>query len=766
MIKRREIHIEGIVQGIGFRPFAFRLAREHQISGFILNDANGVVIDAEGEDARLDVFIDSLQTTAPPLSRIIHFSLRQRDPIGYASFEIRDSKGANEHKALISPDIAVCGDCLRELFDPKDRRYRYPFINCTNCGPRYTITNDIPYDRPNTSMAKFRMCPNCRREYNDPSDRRFHAQPNACPVCGPKVTLVDARGRQISTDDPILKTVQYFQKGSIIAIKGLGGFHLAANALDDNAVHRLRQRKHREEKPLAIMVPNLETAGHFVEINPIERQLLQSPERPIVLLSKKPDCKIAHAVAPNNAFLGVMLPYTPLHHLLWQEEISTLVMTSGNLSEEPIAIDNDEALQRLSGIADYFLIHNRDILLRSDDSVISLIGSKSVPIRRSRGYVPVPILLENKVPQILACGGELKNTVCVTKGRNAFLSQHIGDLENLETLGFFEECINHLKRILQINPIAIAYDLHPRYLSTQWAQSQMNVQLVGVQHHHAHIASCLADNGFSGPVIGLALDGTGYGSDGNVWGGEILIADTKNFQRAAHFEYLPMPGGEKAIKEPWRMALSYLNFTFGKSLWQLPVEFVKKLDNDKAHLVLQAIEKRINSPLTSSLGRLFDGVAALLGLHDKVAFEGQAAMELEMTLYNHVSGSANDNNYDATNLYSFTLEERDGVYHIGLAEVIKQIIFDIKNGVAIPNISHRFHDSIICVLVEICELLRKRTSINTVAMSGGCFQNRYLSLSLSEQLRQNGFKTLMHSIVPPNDGGLALGQAVVAASIV
>ena len=763
MKQRRKIRVEGIVQGVGFRPFVFRLAKEHLLGGYVLNDAHGVVIDAEGENGRIEKFISSLRRTAPPLSRIVNMSMQTLNPIGYTTFEIRESEKTAERSALISADITVCDDCLRELFDHNDRRYRYPFINCTNCGPRYTITNDIPYDRPNTSMAKFRMCSDCQREYDDPDDRRFHAQPNACPVCGPKVTLLDAQSIIVVTKDPITNAAQLLHKGLIVAIKGLGGFHLAVDALNDAAIRRLRKRKHREEKPLAVMVPDIDTAHRLAEINRVEQDLLESPERPIVLLSKRIDCAVAESVAPGNAFLGVMLPYTPLHHLLLREGFTALVMTSGNLSEEPIAIDNDEALQRLAGIADYFLVHDRDILLRSDDSVVRILGSNSLPIRRSRGYVPVPVLLKHDVPQILACGGELKNTVCLTKGRNAFLSQHVGDLENLETLSFFEECIDHLKRILQIKPTAVAYDLHPRYLSTQWAKNQTEVRLIGVQHHHAHIAACLAENGATGPVIGLALDGTGYGSDGNVWGGEVLVADTKNFQRAAHFEYVPMPGGEKAIKEPWRMALSYLNHAYGQSLWQLPIEFVDNLDKDTAQLVLQAANKRINTPLTSSLGRLFDGIAALLGIQNKAAFEGQAAMELEMAMYQRPSGPGNDtDSYATESHYMFSLDEKNGVFHIRLGEAIRQIVRDIEAGVVIPTISLRFHYSLVCVLAEICDILRDRTGINVVAMSGGCFQNRYLSLSLPKQLLQNGFETLMHSIVPPNDGGLALGQAVVA----
>jgi len=763
-LKRQEIRIEGIVQGVGFRPFVFRLANEYLLHGYVLNDAHGVVIEVEGEDGRIEEFTTALREKAPPMSRIVRISSQKLDPYGYTLFEIRKSQNENERSALISPDIAVCNDCLTELFEPTNRRFRYPFINCTNCGPRFTITNGIPYDRPNTSMSKFIMCPDCQREYDDPTNRRFHAQPNACPACGPKVTLIDEKGEVVICGDPISKTVELLHQGRIVAIKGLGGFHLAVDAMNDSSVIRLRQRKHREEKPLAIMVPDITTAKQFVQINRVEKELLESPERPIVLLTKKNYCPVAESVAPNNAFLGIMLPYTPLHYLLIREEFSALVMTSGNLSEEPIAIDNNEAFHRLAGIADYFLVYDRDILLRSDDSVVRILGNSSLPIRRSRGFVPVPVLLEHDVPQILACGGELKNTVCLTKGRHAFVSQHIGDLENMETLGFFEECIDHLQNILQINPSVIVHDLHPRYLSTQWAKSQTDVKLVGVQHHHAHIAACLAENGVSGPVIGLALDGTGYGTDGNVWGGEALIADTKGFTRAAHFEYIPMPGGEKAIKEPWRMALSYLHHTFGQDFWQLPIEFVKKLDKDSTSLVLHATQKRINTPLTSSLGRLFDGIAALLAIHGKVAFEGQAAMELEMAMYGQASTPANDD--IAVSTYNFPVEERDDVLQVLIGEVIEHIVHDIIDGLPIPTISHRFHHSLVCHFVEICRKLRERTGINTVAMSGGCFQNRYLSLLLPKRLQENGFQVLTHSIVPPNDGGLALGQAVVAAAVV
>ena len=747
-----------MVQGVGFRPFVYRLAQKYGLTGYVLNDSRGVEIEVEGEEGNLKLFLEEMKSSPPPLAKILTIKVQHLPPALFTDFRIKESRTGEEHSTLISPDIGICEDCLRELFDPGDRRYRYPFINCTNCGPRYTITRDIPYDRPNTSMAVFPMCPECQREYNDPADRRFHAQPNACPACGPQVQLLDASGQGVPSSDPVLKTIELLREGKIVAIKGLGGFHLAVDATDDRAVMRLRERKHREEKPLAVMSPGLKEISSYAEVSPREEILLTSPQRPIVLLRKRYPNPISQYVAPRNGYFGVMLPYTPLHYLILRDNFLALVMTSGNISEEPIAIDNREALERLGGIADYFLIHNRDIYLRSDDSVYRVVRGKPLPIRRSRGYVPLPVFLNKEAPQILGCGGELKNTICLTKGRNAFLSQHIGDMENLRTFRFFQKTIEHLKRILEIEPGVVAYDLHPGYLSTQWALEQRGVQLVGIQHHHAHIASCLAENGVEERVIGIALDGTGYGTDGRVWGGEVLIADLKGFQRAGHFQYLPMPGGEKAVKEPWRMGVSYLYWVYGEEFRNLNIEFVRRIDRGRLDVILRMLRRGVNSPLTSSCGRLFDGIASLLGLRDRVSFEGQAAMELEMQLWGKAESALTEESYP------FELREEKEVILIPYRPIIRKVVEDLSRGAGRRVISLRFHNTLIELFLEVCRRIRERTGIEKVALSGGCFQNLYLLTRLWERLEGEGFEVYTHSQVPPNDGGISLGQVAVAAA--
>jgi hydrogenase maturation protein HypF len=573
---RRRIEVSGIVQGVGFRPYIYRLATARHLKGTIGNTSAGVTIEIQGPAETVRDFVDRLPAEAPPLARITSFTVLDVPCVdaaaGEEDFRIVHSHEGEEVRTLISPDVAICADCLREMFDPQDRRFRYPFINCTNCGPRFTIIRDIPYDRPSTSMAKFPMCPACLAEYENPLDRRFHAQPNACWECGPRVELWDKSGQKIPCGDPVVAAAAALRAGHIVAVKGLGGFHLAADATNAASVELLRQRKRRVEKPFAVMVPDLSAAEKICELDDAGRTALQSIQRPIVLLKKvvlqqEAPSMIPDAVAPFNRYLGVFLPYTPLHYLLLDEgKFDALVMTSGNLSEEPIAIDNQEAVKRLNGLADYFLVHNRDILLRCDDSVVRVAGGVTRQLRRSRGFVPVPVFLKDEQATVLAVGGELKNTICLTKGRNAFLSQHVGDLENVESYSFFHEAIEHLGRILEIRPQIIAYDLHPDYFSTKWALEQDGVagsSVVGVQHHHAHIASCMAENHLAGRVIGFALDGTGYGSDGKIWGGEVLVADYEGFERAAHFEYVALPGGAAAIREPWRMAVSYLAHHFG-----------------------------------------------------------------------------------------------------------------------------------------------------------------------------------------------------------
>jgi hydrogenase maturation protein HypF len=751
---RKAIEIAGIVQGVGFRPCVYRLATATNLSGFITNTEAGVSIEVEGTPEAVALFLARLPKEAPPLARITSMVVTDRPSNHDEGFRILPSRAGEERRVLISPDVAICADCLRELSDPADRRFRYPFINCTNCGPRYTIVRDIPYDRSKTSMAVFPMCPDCQREYDDPSNRRFHAQPNACWKCGPGVELWDGEGRRLESPDPIARAVELLAGGQIVAIKGLGGFHLAADGLNESAVARLRERKRRVEKPFAVMVADLECVAEFCELDAVSRNLLQTPAHPIVLLRKRQPQRIAASVAPFNRDLGVFLPYTPLHHLLFAEKrFPALVMTSGNISEEPIAIDNGEAIERLRGIADYFLVHNREILLRCDDSVVGVESGRPRQVRRSRGYVPAPVFLREELPPVLAVGGELKNAVCLTRGREAFLSQHIGDLENLESYRFFESTVAGLERILEVEPRLLAYDLHPDYFSTRWAMAQAGPDRVGVQHHHAHIASCMAENHLEGSVIGLALDGTGYGLDGNVWGGEILAADYRDFQRFAHLDYVAMPGGSAAIVEPRRMAISYLFHHWGRDFWGLDIPFTRRLDRRRTEILLRLIERGVNSPLTSSCGRLFDAVAALVGIRENVNYEAQAAIELEAAL----EAGNKDTGYPCA------IREAGGGWVIDTRPLFLALVEDLREGVPAGTISSRFHLGLVDVLVRSTGLVRGRTGFDRICLSGGSFQNFFLLENASRRLKAEGFQVFSQAEVPCGDGGLSLGQALVAA---
>jgi hydrogenase maturation protein HypF len=751
---RRQIKVSGIVQGVGFRPYVYRLATEQHLTGHIRNTSEGATIELQGPPSVLEDLLDRLPKEAPPLARISDIQVHDIPCNGDHGFSILES-GRGEHaRTLISPDVAVCGDCFRELFDPSNRRHLYPFINCTNCGPRFTIVRGIPYDRPLTSMAQFRMCPDCQAEYDDPRDRRFHAQPNACWKCGPQLTLWDHQGETIRCADPVAEASALLQQGRIMAVKGIGGFHLAADATNAAAVELLRARKRRVEKPFAVMVPDVEAAIGFSDADEDARRTLEDPARPIVLLRKKQGGAIAGAVAPGHRDLGIFLPYTPLHHLLFRAGgFRALVMTSANLSEEPIAIDNQEALGRLQGLADHFLVHDRDILWRCDDSIVRPVAGKVRPLRRSRGYVPVPVVLREETPPILAVGGELKSTICLTSGRQAFLSQHIGDLENIESYRFFEDLIAHLQTILEIDPRIIACDLHPDYLSTKWALAQRAVKIFGVQHHHAHIASCMAENHVEGRVIGFALDGAGYGTDGNIWGGEVLVADYENFQRVAHIAYAPLPGGSAAIREPWRMAVSYLLLASGPEFLELPLPFLRRIPKTRIQTLLRMIERGVNSPLTSSCGRLFDAVAALVNLRCEVNYEAQAAIELEMCR----------DEAAARQPYPFPIHEERGMLQMDFRPAFKAIVEDVLRGASQGAISQRFHDALLGALLRVAQILRERTSLNRVCLSGGTFQNVYLATEFGKQLSKRGFEVFTHAQMPPGDGGLSLGQAVVAA---
>jgi len=754
MKKRLKIDINGLVQGVGFRPFIYNIAVKNRLNGYVLNNTEGVEIDVEGEEKDIDYFLKSIENECPPLAVITDVKAAEKSLNLFKEFRIEKSVAAASRKTLTSPDVSICDDCLRELFDPNNRRYKYPFITCTNCGPRLTIISDIPYDRINTTMNAFQMCSECKAEYENPVDRRFHAQTNACFKCGPLVYLADSTGNTIEREKAIEKAVELLKIGKIIAVKGLGGFHLLCDAQNDETVLRLRKRKLREEKPFAILADNPKLVSEFAFVSEEEKKFLLSHQSPIVLLRKKNKNKLSKHIAPNNNYFGVLLPYTPLHYLIMRNNFDVLVDTSGNLSDEPIAIDNSEAVNKLSGVADYFLLHNRDIFVRADDSVYMDFDKNPYPVRRARGYVPYPIHLNKSYQSVLACGGGLKSTFCLVKGKDAFLSQHIGDLDNLQTFEFYQKSIDHLKKIIDIKPEIIAYDLHPDYLSTKYALEIKGAKKIAVQHHHAHIVSCMAENGISEKVIGLSLDGTGYGTDGNIWGGEVLIADLIEFERLAHFDYVPIPSGEKAIKEPWRMGLSYLYKVFNDKIWNINIDFVNNIDKNISKLLIRMIDEGLNSPLTSSLGRFFDGVSAIIGVRSTANYEGQAAVELENII---------DENKEY-NTYSYKIKNENKEYIIMYDEIIKGIVGDLANNVGKGIISYKFHKTLVKIFSEICVNIRNERNINVAVLSGGCFQNLFLLKNLKNILTEKGFRVLHHRKVPTNDGGISLGQAAVAAS--
>src|ERR1700756_4174313 len=752
-VVRKAIDITGIVQGVGFRPYVYRLANECGLTGLIANTPAGGSIEVQGGAGAGERFLERLPKEIPPLAKIAGIVPRDAELRQETAFRIKASSTRAAAKALISPDVCVCEDCLRELMNPRDRRFRYPFINCTNCGPRFTIIHDIPYDRVRTSMAKFKMCAACQAEYDNPASRRFHAQPNACWDCGPQVALLGADSARLDVAEPIREAARLLQQGAVVAIKGLGGFHLSCDAQNEKAVAKLRERKRRVEKPFAIMVRRVEEAARLCVADELSKKMMSSFERPIVLLPRRAEVSVVPGLAPGNRYLGLFLPYTPLHHLLFQScKFEALVMTSGNLSEEPIAIDNEEAVRRLNRIADAFLVHDREIVRRCDDSVVRVAAGQPQKLRRSRGFVPVPVQLEKEAQAVLAVGGELKNTICVVRGSEAFLSQHVGDLENLESYRFFEEAVQHLQRILETEPKVIAHDLHPDYFSTKWAQERTGVELVGVQHHHAHVASCMAENHLDGKVIGIALDGTGYGTDGAIWGGEVLVADYAGFERAGHFEYLPLPGGAAAIHEPWRMAVSYLVKHYGKNVKKLGLPFLAEIDSRKLSVVLQMMEREINSPRTSSCGRLFDAVAALVGLRGTVNFEAQAAIELEMAALDSGSESA----------YPLDLNLRGTTWEMGAKPLFDWLLRDIRKDTSVAEMSRKFHNGLAVVFVDAAERIRDRTELNRVCLSGGCFMNALLLETMIAEMKERSFEVFFHSEVPAGDGGISLGQAVIA----
>ncbi|MCX7918270.1 MAG: carbamoyltransferase HypF [bacterium] len=758
MNRRSRIVLQGVVQGVGYRPFIHRLAIKHGVAGWVMNTTQGLVIEAEGSAESLTAFIKEATTTHPPLAHIERFTITDLPQLGETEFIVRPSEKADDKLVHIPADICVCDDCVAELLNPADRRYRYPFINCVNCGARFTIIRDIPYDRKQTTMQKFQMCSRCEAEYHNLHHRRYHTQPNCCPECGPHYTLLDKTGKKIATSDAIIMTIQRLKQGEIIAVKGIGGFHLVCDATNDTAVRQLRARKKREAKPFAIMSGDIPTIRRYCEISPAEEQLLSSVQRPIVLLRKKKKVNfISEAVAPNNNYFGVMLPYAPLHHLLFQDNnFIALVMTSGNISDEPIVIENKVALKTFVDMVDGYLVHNRDIYHRCDDSIAMVVNRKPIVLRRARGYAPIPIRLATPMPEILGCGAELKNTFCLTKGEFAFISQHIGDLKSAETFVFYQETIARFEKLFRIKPQVIAFDLHPDYLSTQFAVEKIasqtqRMQGVQVQHHHAHIASVIAENQVDEKVIGIAMDGTGYGTDGNIWGCEFLLADEREFDRIAHLEYIPLPGGDVAAAENWRMALSYLYAIYGNDIANLDIPLVKAMDEDKLQLIIRIIEKKINAPLCSSAGRLFDAVSALIGIRLTATYEAQPAIELEMAVDENVPEQ-----------YSYRINEQENQLMISCRPMFEEIVTELKQRVPTSVIAAKFHNTVVAFAVDIAQRIRNQTGLNSVALSGGTFQNRIIVSRLIERLQELKFKVYTHQQMPPNDACVSFGQVVVA----
>jgi hydrogenase maturation protein HypF len=753
------INITGTVQGVGFRPFVYRKATELDLTGSVRNTPEGVAIEAQGELGKLNTFIAELQANLPPLAEIRALEYEAIEQRTEASFNIDTSSQTGTITPTISPDIATCDECVSELMNSRDRRHHYPFTNCTNCGPRYTIIEGFPYDRPKTSMKIFDMCPDCTAEYGEPSNRRFHAQPNACPTCGPRIDIVESYSQSLLPSrsfakDPVQRTLETMRAGGIVAIKGLGGFHLACDATNEKAVRHLREKKHRDLKPFAIMVRDLEAVRKICYVSNAEEKLLSSPRKPIVLLKKKSESPIAESVAPDNKYLGVMLPYTPLHHLLFSDQSTNLVMTSANFSDEPIIKDEVEARKKLGKIADLFLTHNRPIYMRTDDSVVRSTVSGPMIMRRARGYVPQPIEMPFHGHRVLALGGDIKNVFCLTNGTDAYLSQHIGDLQNPEAHGHFEHTVKHLSALLSIKPEVIAHDLHPNYFST-WSSRTLalsfehtNIRFHGVQHHHAHIASCMAEHGLQNQkVIGLALDGAGFGPDGTIWGGEILRADYQGYERIGRIKPMPQPGGGAAAREPWRMALACLSKKDAERIRSL-----SSISSSDKSLIYEAMEKQINVPMTSSMGRLFDAVSAILGLVLKNAYEGHAAMVLEQAA-------------DETIEYSYVYNIDDGsngILELDFTPTIEQIVKDTVQLAKPSIISAKFHNTVIDAFVE---AVSKVSEGEPVVLSGGCMQNIWLSRGLTKSLEAKGYKVYTHHLVPPNDGGLALGQAAIASCV-
>lgn len=765
MCKRRIfIKVEGIVQGVGFRPFVYNLAAKCSLKGWVNNNSEGVYIDIEGDTGNVDNFLYELKNNPPVLSRIEKITIYEKPLENYKNFVIKQSEEKEDKITLISPDMSICQECRNDIFDKTNRRFRYPFTNCTNCGPRFSIIKSIPYDRDKTTMSVFPMCSECYDEYTDPTNRRFHAQPNACKECGPHVFLTDNQGKSIETEcDPIEWAVKKLKEGLIFAVKGLCGFHLVCDAHNESTVSNLRVRKRRPYKPFAVMMKDMETIKKYCYVSEAEEKVLTGIRKPIVLLKRKPSYNFPENIAPSQNTLGVMLPYTPLHELLFVDGSDTLIMTSANVYGLPLEYKNDSAQNKLRDIVDYYLMHNRDIHIPVDDSVVKFIGNEERMIRRARGYVPDPLKIKN-IKSILACGPNMKNTFCIAKEDFIFISQHNGDLENIETYEHYKRNVEHFKNIFSFEPQYIAYDMHPNYTSTEYAESY-NLPKLAVQHHHAHIASCMAENGITNKLIGISFDGTGFGTDGKIWGGEFLVCDFKGFTRTAHINYVKMPGGEKAIKEPWRMAVSYIfeALKFEENLKKInsecntafsdTEELLLNMFDEKVLTVLKMIQGSINSPETSSMGRLFDAVSGILGISDIVTYEGQASIELETKLDKNVS-----ERYE----FSISKDKDNSSYIISTDKLITDILIDSFNKVPIGKIAAKFHNAIIEIAVEVTKLIAAEIKINEVALSGGVFQNSYLLENVVLGLENNNFKVYTHKKIPTNDGGISLGQIMIA----
>jgi hydrogenase maturation protein HypF len=753
---RRRVRVRGIVQGVGFRPWVYRLAVARDLSGFVLNDADGVVVEVQGPATIVDDFVAALGQDVPPMADITAIETEDIPPAGDDGFTIRSSEAGWPAATQVAPDMAICDACLGELLDPVDRRHRYPFINCTHCGPRYSIILDVPYDRPRTTMQPFTMCPACQREYDDPTDRRFHAQPNACPVCGPRLSLFDAGGKPLAEDDAIEAVRARLLSGDIVAIKGLTGYHLACDARNEAVVAELRRRKHRDEKPLALMVADIAVAERLVHLDDASRELLESPERPIVLAPRRTDAEIALSVAPRSRYLGLMLPYAPLHYLLFADGFPPMVMTSANLSEEPMCRENTEVFERLGDIADAFLLHDRGIRTICDDSVATAQLGEPLVIRRARGYAPRPIRLSNPAPAdvILATGAELKNCVCLTRGGDAYVSQHIGDLKNPLAVRYFEETIEKLQTLLEVRPAVIAHDMHPAYQSTRYAQGLEGVRLTAVQHHHAHIASIMAEHHQSEPVIGLSADGTGYGTDGHTWGCEFLAAHTDGtFDRLGHLDYLPLPGGDAAVQHVERIAWAALVVAFGDKAEAVAERHLPGVTGRQRLLWRQMIDRNINAPLACGLGRLFDAISALCGVTTRSTYEGQAAIELEA-----VAAPDTDGQF-AYNI----MESADGSpFRVDWRVMIRDLVRALDSGLSPGEAAAWFHNTVVAFVLDGLQRCRKMTGLDRVAFSGGCMLNARLVEHLAPALASRGFTVYRHRQVSPGDGGVALGQVEVA----